>query len=439
MLRGLTVAVMGLATILAVAPAFAQTATDQNSTETSQGGSIPGGSPLAVAGPAASSSPNGLAWRNDRLTLTLADGDFTLSPLVRLDVDRAMFFDQNRPNGFQTSTNARRGRLGVRGTFLQDFEYNVTWEFGGFPNRRDFLYEAQVAWNGLGWGTVRVGEFTPQHMPEFAGSSYDLPFMERAAISAIVTSLASGDSRNAVGLEARGERWNGSLYFTAGSPAVLQSNRQRGLVGRALVVAIDQPGAQIQIGFDGAAQFDAGTSPGPESIRLRDFPELRGGNANRFLDTGAIPTSSAYAIGPEVAGRIGPLYVEGVYQHVGINVTGGGSRSFEGWYVQAAVPLLGPPRERNRTTGTWVRPKTVGWIDPSSGNRGAIEAAARYSSVDLRDGPTRGGRQRIWTAGVNWYLSPNLKLQAEYENGQIDLDAKNRDFQAFGVRIALSL
>ncbi len=424
-----TVVLAGFVICSGVFPAAAQTPSGQNSTEPSQGAPVPSPAP----------TPNGLAWKNDRLTLSLADGDFTLSPLVRLDVDRAMFLHQNRPGGFETSTDIRRGRLGVRGTFLRDFEYNLTWEFGSFPNRTNVPFEAQIGWNGLGWGTVRVGAFTLQHMPEFAGSSFDLPFMERASITGIVTSLSSGDTRNAVGLEARGARWNTSLYVAAGSPATLQSDRQRGLVGRAVVVAIDEPGAQIQIGFDGAAQFNAGTSPSLETIRLRDYPELRGGNSRRFLDTAGIRADRSYAIGPEVAGRIGPVYVEAVYQHVGIDVAGGGSRSFDGWYVEGAVPLLGPSRERSRATGTWGRPKTAGWIDPSAGNWGAVEAAARYSTVDLRDGATRGGRQRIWTAGLNWYLSPNAKLQAEYENGRIDLDRRPRDFQAVGLRVAVSL
>ncbi|MFC0406704.1 OprO/OprP family phosphate-selective porin [Roseomonas elaeocarpi] len=428
-------------------PAMAQTLRDQNSTEPSFGQPTDGGatpsqgqsSGQAQSSTQAQKPANGLAWRNDRLTLTLADGDFTISPLLRFDLDGVSFFDQHSPNGFDSGTQVRRGRVGVRGTFLRDFEYNVTWEFGSYPSRTNTLFEAQVAWNGLGWGTVRAGTFTIQHLPEYAASSYDLLFLERASITNIVASLASGDTREAVGLEARGDRWNTSVYGTAGVTSTLHDNKQRGLVGRAVALLVDNPVAQFQLGFDGAAQFDPGTSPGADSIRLRDYPELRGDNANRFLDTGGIRAKDAYAYGPEAAGKIGPVYLEALYQHVVVDVPGAGSRDFDGWYVQTAVPLVGPPRQRVRNTGTWSRPRTQGLIDPLNGNWGALEAVGRYSTVSLRDGVVRGGEQSIWTGGLNWYLSPNLKVQAEYENGKINLDTRNRDFQAFGIRLAFSM
>ncbi|WP_043834235.1 OprO/OprP family phosphate-selective porin [Muricoccus aerilatus] len=420
-------------------PAAAQTVRSQNSTEPSFGRQMDTSTPAAQGQTAARATPDGLAWRNDRLTLSLAGGAFTISPLLRLDLDGVSFFDQHAPNGFDSGTQVRRGRLGARGTFLQDFEYNVTWEFGSYPSRANTLFEAQVAWNGLGWATVRAGTFTLQHLPEYASSSYDLLFLERASITNIVASLASGDTREALGFEARGSRWNASLYGTAGVTSALHDSKQRGVVGRGVALLVDEPSLQFQLGFDATAQFSPGTSPGPDSIRLRDYPELRGDNANRFLDTSGIRTDTAYAFGPEAAGRVGPVYLEALYQHVVVDVTNGGSRNFDGWYIQAAVPLLGPSRQRVRNTGTWARPRTQGMVDPLNGHWGAVEAVARYSTVDLRDGPTRGGAQSIWTGGLSWYLSPNLKVQAEYENGQIKLDTRNRDFQAFGVRLAISL
>ncbi len=382
---------------------------------------------------------DGLAWRNDRLTLSLDDGNFTISPLVRIDGDEVSFFDQNRPGGYQSGTEFRRNRYGVRGTFLKDFEYNFTWEFGSRPSTPNTIFEAQVGWNGLGWGTVRVGAFTLQHMPEFAASSYDLLLLERASITNVVTSLASGDTRAAVGLESRGARWNTSFYVSGGAASARDTGKQRGLVGRAVGLFVDDPNMQLQVGFDGAAQFSPGSNNGPEAVRFNDYPELRGTTGLRLLDTGSIRADTAYAVGPEIEGRAGPVYLEGVYQHVGLDAPGNGSRSFDGWYAQGAVPLLGPPRERVRNTGTWSRPRTQGWIDPSAGNWGSIEAVARYSTVDLRDQQTRGGRQRIWAVGGNWYLSPNLKIQAEWETGRIRFDTLDRQFQGVGFRAALSL
>ncbi len=383
-------------------------------------------------------TPDGLAWSKDRLLLTAANGNFTASPVIRLDGDSASFFDQNR-RGFENGLALRRGYVGIRGTFLRDFEYNYTWNFGSRPGPYNVLFQAQIAWTGLGWGTLRAGAFTLQHMPEFASNSFDLLFMERSAINTIAASLASGISRFATGLEARGQRWNASIYASTGLASTLHDEKQRGLVGRAVYVALDQPWAQLQAGFDGAAQFRAGTSAGPDSINLRDFLELRGGSSTRVLSTGGIRSDDSYAVGPELAGRIGPAYVEAVYQRINVDLTGGGSRSFSGWYAAAALPVLGSPRERDFLSGTWVRPKTKGFVNPRNGNWGAVELMARYSVADLRDGTVQGGRQRIWTAGAQWYLSPNLKLHLQYENGRVDLSGSSRDFQAVGARVSLSL
>jgi phosphate-selective porin OprO and OprP len=399
---------------------------------------------LGLAAPAlarAQSAPpaDGLAWRNDRPVLTLGNGAVSLSPIVRLDADEVTFFDQNRAGGFRSGTELRRNRLGLRGTLLRDFEFNFIWEFGSRPSTANTIYEADIAYTGLGWGTVRLGYFTPQHLPEYAGSSFDLLFLERAAITNVVASLASGDTRAGFGLEAHGDRWNASAYGTGGVGSTRNSSKQRGLVGRAVGLVWDQPGAQLQLGVDAAAQFTPGLRNTPDGIRLSDYPELRGTTALRFLDTATIPAERAAAFGPELSARAGPVYIEALYQHVMVDATGGGTRNFDGWYAQAAVPLLGPPRERSRQTGTWQRPKTEGWIDPTAGRWGAIEATARISVADLRDGPTRGGRQRIWTLGVNWFLSPNLRLMANWETGTVRRDDGTREFQGVGLRASLNL
>ncbi|HEY8612229.1 MAG TPA: porin, partial [Roseomonas sp.] len=281
-----------------------------------------------------------------------------------------------------------------------------------------------------------AGAFQPQHLPEYASSSFDLPFMERAAISNIVASLASGSTRIAAGAEANGAiggngaRWNASGYVTGGVASTPHDNRQRGLAGRAVVLAVGRPDLQLQIGADIAAQFHPGTNPGPETVRLRDYPELRV-DTRRFLDSGTIRADSAWAAGPEFAGRLGPLYVEAVWQRVTIDATAGGERRYDGWYVEGAYPLLGKPRERADRTATWKRPM------PEDG-RGALELAARYSTVDLRDG-MRGARQSIWTVGLTWYPTEELRLGVQYEKGTIGLSGPDRDFQAIGLRAAFNL
>nr|WP_277614044.1 porin [Roseomonas rosea] len=372
--------------------------------------------------------PDGVEWRGAMPSLRLADGAFTLTPTLRLDADAGSFFGQDRAGGYRSGVNLRRGRLGMEGQLAPGWTYSVVWEFGGpSPNDYGELYEAQVAYTGLGWGTIRLGAFQPQHLPEYAGSSFDLPFLERAAISNIAASLASGSARMAAGLEARGERWNASAYVTGGDATTPHDHRQRGVAGRAVALL---PGLDVQLGLNAAAQFHPGTSPGPESIRLRDYPELRV-DSRRFLDSGTIGADSAWAAGPELAGRLGPLYVEALWQRVEVDATAGGTRRFEGWYAEAALPLVGNPRERSAETGSWKRPK-------GEDGPGALELAARYSTADLR-ADSRGARQDVWTLGLTWFPTESVRLGIQYENGRIRRGGDDRDFQAIGLRVALNL
>ncbi|MDT8276837.1 porin, partial [Roseomonas mucosa] len=265
-------------------------------------------------------------------------------------------------------------------------------------------------------------------------------FLERSAISNIVAGLATGDSREAVGLEARGRDWNLSLYGTGGTSSALHDHRQRGLAGRAVAVSGEGGLLHLQAGFDVAAQFDPGTVPGNDTLRLRDYPELRGDGSLRFLDTRSMGAQDVYAYGPELSGTIGPLYVEALYQQIVVDRGHGGTSRFDGWYAQAALPLhpWNGKRKRSAETGTWRRPPTEGWAG-FNGNPGALELAARYSTVNLNDGTVRGGTQSIWTVGLNWYLSENLKVQTQYQNGRVALDGPDRLFQAWAVRLAFNL
>jgi phosphate-selective porin OprO/OprP len=386
------------------------------------------------AGPA-----DGIDWSAGVPALRAFGGDFTLRPVIRLDGDAGSFFGQDEPNGFRSGLNLRRGRFGLRGTLLRDFSYNVTWEFGGSnPNDYNNIFEAQMAYTGLGWATIRAGAFTPQHLPEYSGSSFDLLFLERAAITNIAASVASGDTRLALGMEAHGERWVGSLYGTDGVLSTRNDDRQRGLVGRTAALLIDDPVVQLQLGINGAYQFEPGSSPGPNSASFADYPELRV-DSRRFLNTRSIPADHSSAWGPEIAGRAGPAYFEALYQRVEADALSGGGRSFDGWYVQAALPLFGSSRQRDKQTGTWARPKVESGFNPSAGYWGALELTGRYSTADLSDSPTQGGRQSIWTVGLNWFPLNSLRFSAQYENGKIGLSGPDRDFQAVGLRASLSL
>lgn len=366
--------------------------------------------------------------------LSLAGGAVRLTPTLQFDADTGSYFAQNRPDGFRPGASLRRGYLGFEAEIGEDVTFGLAWDFGGDPNDHNDLYEAWVGYSGLGFGRLRVGAYEPRHMLEEASSSRDLLFMESAAVTNLASGLASGDTRIAVGLEAHGERWTASGYLTGGILPQPNSWGQRGVVGRVTGLLPAPEGLMAQLGVNGAYQFRPGDKSDPQSISLSDYPELRL-SGRQLLDTGSIRASDAWALGPSFSASLGRFYAQTEYQRIGIETEESGGRQLSAWYVAGAYTLLGQPRRHDAETGSWKRPVPEGdaWW-------GAWELAGRYSAAELRNGPeVRGGAQRIWTAGVNWYPTETLAVMLNYQSGVLRQDEENRRFQAIGLRLSFSL
>ncbi|MBX9700877.1 MAG: OprO/OprP family phosphate-selective porin [Acetobacteraceae bacterium] len=405
------------------------------------------------------------AMRGGRPTLTLLDGNLTIQPVARFDFDMGGYRDQplsynGRPPKFLDDTragvpaaglNVRRARVGLQGTFLRDFTYNFTWEFGQAPGSQfqpvEFsrLFELQAAYVGIPWVTPRIGAYTLMHSIQYSMSSFERTFLEPASIVNVATSLASGDSRLAIGGEARGDRWFAALYVSDGSTTVLNDGRQRGIVGRATGLAVNERWAKLSIGLNASVQFAPGTSGAPNVIRLRDYPEIRL-DPTRLLDTGNIPAGQGWALGPEIQALLGPVYIQSEWYAVRLDTTNGtGNRNFWGYYVDASLPLFGEPRRYDRLRGVFTRPRFEE-VNPQAGQWGWLEFAARWSWLTLNDYPTRGGSQGILGFALNWYPSPRLRATLQYQVGDIRLQpgtsnsttGANRAFQSLGARVAFN-
>jgi len=395
---------------------------------------------LALALPSAALAQTGIEWSEDgKPELNLAGGAAKLMPVLRLDLDAGAYGEQDRPEGFRSGVNLRRARLGIEAILPQGFEATFIWDFGASSVRdASDLYEASLAWTGLGWGTLRAGAFKPQHMLEQAGSSFDLLFMERAVISDLAAGIATGTGRQAAGLEVHQDRWSAAAYVTAGEMSKPQSWGQRGVAGRVTAIPLRQDGILVQLGANAAYQWRPGQEGAYNEASLSGYPELRV-DSRQFLDTGDIEADSLWAAGPELAGAAGRFYAQAEYQFIGIDTPEDGLRRGEGWYVAASFALLGAPRAYDRETATWKRPKPLEAFNPAMGQWGALEVAGRYSVADLRDGPVQGGAQRIWTAGLNWYPHSMVKVMLNYQDGQLELADGNRNFKVIGLRLSYSL
>ena len=200
-------------------------------------------------------------------------------------------------------------------------------------------------------------------------------------------------------------------------------------------------------------------------VRFRDRPELRDsvgtgadteGDAGRMIDTGFFLADNVHTVGGEYLGVWGPLSVqaEGTFAACEGNVrsiypaaqflTPRGSPVFWGGYLQTSYFLTGEHRPYDRRFGVYTRPKpneNFFLVRGEDGcyhrGLGAWEVAYRYSYVNLNDNGITGGILGEHTLGVNWYLSPNCKVQFNYVNGTRSVDntlANSGTIHGFGMR-----
>jgi phosphate-selective porin len=158
--------------------------------------------------------------------------------------------------------------------------------------------------------------------------------------------------------------------------------------------------------------------------------------APKLFDTGNIAGRGSIVLGNEVAVADGRWSVQGellVARVQGVNA------DFAGAYVLGTWSLTGEPRPYDRAKGyfgalTPQRPVACG-----AHNIGAWETTLRLSYLDLVDGAVRGGRGVELMAGLNWYLTQNLRLQLESGYTHVQDGPQNGDLLLVQTRLDLSL
>jgi phosphate-selective porin OprO and OprP len=341
-----------------------------------------------------------------------------------------------------SGVNARRARIGVIGTFMGDWNYALVYDFGGTTDGtpQSGIENAYVTYNGFRPIALEAGYMDTPYTLDEATSSNDIMFMERASSQVIATSLAAGDSRFAAGIRGNTDRFWAGAYFTGPTSGAnhiaLSGNEQSGAFGRVSYQLLQDKNYSLHIGGDVEVLMNpAGSGPGTNpALKLSDRPELRI-DPTTFLDTGNIANvDGAQVYSAEAAGGIGPFFVQGEYFHYVINRGDGlGDNQFDGGYVEASYTLTGESRKYIPTTGAYSGISPTHPFRPNGLDWGAWEIAGRYSVIDLNDGFTpgvpvtgtdavAGGKQTVYTAGLNWYMNNNVRVMFNYLHGDIDKD-----------------
>ena len=392
---------------------------------------------------------------NGRLTIATADGAFSVALRALMQYDVGYFAQGRNPASvdLNSGSNFRRAQLGLQGVAWKDWQYNFIYDFGGNGGEnRGYIYNAYVEYDGLKPFYFRIGAYTPFAGIEDQTGSADLIFAERAAAVDVGRNIAGSPGREAATIWAQDDNYLIALSYTGkkttdntSTGAVVGTfDAQQAFVARASWLAYSD--SDFKWLLDGHVSralklADTAAGGGASVIRFSNGPEV-GIDASRTVDTGNIDAKRATEFGFETAAEWQSLYAQGGWYHYDIERrTAVPNPDFSGWYAQATYTLTGEARAYDPTTASFrqIRPaKPLG----TAGGYGAIELKARWSSIDLdylplntaATGGIAGGKQDVWTLGVNWYPTAGIRFGLDYDNIQVNhINAPANDISSSAV------
>ncbi|MES9946947.1 MAG: porin [Candidatus Thiodiazotropha sp.] len=328
------------------------------------------------------------------LEVTTTDGEFSLQLGGRILADVAVY-DEDM-NALGNGSELRDLRLDLEGRLYADFIYELSVDFSdGEADVKDawFAYDANYPWR------YAVGHFKePFSLEEMTSKRY-LTFMERA----LPNVFAPGRSMGV------GAHWSGEQITFAGGlfgddyndDADDEGDEGWGVTSRITYAPKAEERSALHLGM--AASYRK--LDDEETVRFDSRPESHLTDI-RYLDTGKLEQSdSTTLVGVEGAWVSGPFSMQGEWMQAKIARDADKDPTFEGWYLQASWFLTGESRRYKQSSAKFGR------IRPLS-DHGAVEVAARFSSVDLNDGEIEGGSSDIITLGLNWYINRQIRLMA---------------------------
>lgn len=401
---------------------------------------------------------NTVTINNGRVTFATPDGAFNLALRSLVQFDAGYFAQGRNPPSvdLNSGTNFRRAQLGFQGIAFHDWAYNFIYDFGGNGGEnRGYIYNAYIEYDGLRPFYVRAGAYTPFQGLEDQTGSGDLFFLERAASVDVARNLAGAPSREAVSIYAQDDNYLVALSYTGkkttdntSTGAIVGTfDAQQSLIARAAWLAYSDPDLKWLLDghvTDTLKLPDTTANVASGVVRFSNGPEL-GIDASRTVDTGNIDAKQAREFGFESAATYDALYAQGGWFRYEIERRlAVPNPHFSGWYGFLTYTLTGEQHPYDPTTASFrnIRPaKPLG----TPGGWGAWEVAARYSRIDLdflpsataATGGIPGGKQDVWTLGLNWYPNSVIKFQLNYQNLQVNhanAPANDISSNAIGLR-----
>lgn len=391
------------------------------------------------------------------LEIESGDGNFKARIGGRIQVDSQVNWNDNGPAGTELDNGVgfRRLRLYADGLLFKDFEYRFEYDWARNGGGVNGITDAYLKYIHFKPFALTIGQVNEGKSMESVLSANYLTFIERslpnnAFIEAGPASkyqvgilgetfdkafdmpwtLRGGITTESVGAPAPGNSSNNTASGNTNRNA-FSGNTSYQLVGRGTLAPLysKDNGYLLHTGVWGSWR-SVNNNYNPNGT-LRNggwaFQSQPDSNVDRtaWVATGNLTKNTKGAanwheaseiamFGAELAGAYGPVHMEAEYMQSQVSGHGYDSDDvLRGYYVQGGWFLTGENRPYDEKKGTWNR------LIPHSNflfgdGWGAWEVAARYDLVDMNTKNIAGGSINAFTMGVNWYLTPRVRLMTDW-------------------------
>ena len=373
---------------------------------------------------------------NSGFGIQSADGRNKIQFGGLIQLDNRQYFEKNQGdiNGF----DVRRIRPIIQGTIDGIYDFKFQPEYGdnkaAGSSTNSGIADAYINARFKPWMQLQIGKFAPDVGLERLESSNFNKFIELSTISNNI--LPNRD----IGISLHGNVLNGKVYYAigvyqgvvdGGDAVTSQSyNGNRDYAVRLFTTPFKGDGSILSgIGIGLAATFGDAyqSSSAPNSSGLPIYRS--GGQQSAFFTygSGVNADGSRTRISPQAYYYIGPFGLIAEYAEVTQDVSNSsrvkkGTLRNDAWQLTGSWFFTGEMTTHNDP----VSPLTPFNLDGDGW--GAFELVARYQETNidsraLSDGWAQdtlaigllASSAKAWGAGINWYLTKNVKFAANYE------------------------